>query len=150
MNNLEAPTIVRSSTYQPNPFHLGDRIAERLDQTISNRQAYDIVYPTHEDYYKDKRFIVIDKNFEKVEDSLLNQLKSAIDSSIDYSSNSKLVHVENFDKSKVNLKGLDLQATAPMIQPSSVSTNYGNISQNDSKVKITSSDPYATIFGGRP
>lgn len=124
-------------------------MAQRLDQTITNRQAYDLVYPTHQDYYKDKRFIVFDRNFNQVEDYLLNQFKSAIDSAIDYSGNGKLEHVDSFDKSKVNLRGVNLQNNAPFIHPMAVATSmkYDEVNGNDPNLKITSSDPYNTIFG---
>ncbi len=148
LKNLESPTIVPSLGYE-NRFNVQDRVAERLPQTISNRQAYDLVYPTHQDYYKDKRFVVFDRNFNQVEDFLLNQFKSAIDSAIDYTSNSNLEHVDKFDKSKVNLKGINLQGNAPFIHPQAVATSmkYDNIDVNDPNIKITSSDPYNTIFG---
>jgi hypothetical protein len=148
LKNLEAPTIVPSLGYEQ-PFNIQNRVAQRLPQTITNRQAYDLIYPTHQDYYKDKRFIVFDRNFNQVEDYLLNQFKSTIDSAIDYSSNSKLVHVDNFDKSKINLRGLNLQNSAPFIPKEAVATSmkYQPASLNDPNVRVTSSDPYNTIFG---
>ena len=59
--------------------------------------------------------------------------------------------VEDFDRSKVNLKGMNLQNDAPFIHPDAVSTSikYDEIQKNDPNVKIMSSDPYNTIFNGR-
>jgi hypothetical protein len=151
MKNLEAPVIVKSLGYE-NPFNVERRVASRLDQTITNRQAFDLVYPTHRDYYNDKRFIVFDRNFNQAEDYLLNQFKSAIDSAIDYSSNKNLEHVDTFDKSKINLKTIDYSG-APTIHKAAVANSmkyheYNQYQLNDPNVKITSSDPYNTIFGG--
>jgi hypothetical protein len=83
------------------PFKFQDRLANQIEQTITNRQAYDLLYPNHESYYNDKKFLVLDRNLNQVEDYLLNQFKQTIDSVIDYNSNSKLVQVEILDKSKV-------------------------------------------------
>jgi hypothetical protein len=145
---MEAPTIVKTLGYQER-FNVGERVASQLDQTITNRQAYDIVYPNHKAYYNDKRFVVFDKNFNQVESYLLDQFKSAIDSAIDYKSNSNLVHVDEFDKTKVNFKGMNLQNNAPYINKEAVQTsiNLDKIDVNDPNLKISSSDPYTTIFG---
>jgi hypothetical protein len=134
----------------PAPFNLQDRLANQMEQTITNRQAYDLLYPTHESYYNDKKFLVLDRNFNQVEDYLLNQFKQTIDSAIDYNSNSKLEHVDNFNKNSVNLQGMNLQNNAPFIDPQAVATNikYDQVNGfNDPNVKVTSSDPYHTIFG---
>lgn len=149
MNNLETPTIVKSLGY-PQQFNVGDRVAQQLDQTVTNRQAFDLLYPTHQDYYNDKKFVVLDRNFQQVEEYLLGQFKSAIDSAIDYAGNANLVSVDDFDKSKVNFKNLNLQNNAPFIHKDAVATNikYEDIDRNDPKLKITSSDPYSSMFGG--
>lgn len=145
---MEAPTIVKSLGYEA-PFNVGQRVAQQMDQSITNRQAYDLLYPTHKSYYNDKRFIVFDRNFNQVESYLLNQFKSAIDSAIDYSANSKLERVEDFNKSKVNLRGMHLQQNAPMINREAVETSmkYDTLNNNVQGLKVTSSDPYGTIFG---
>lgn len=108
------------------------------------------MYPTHEDYYKDKRFIVFDKNFNQSEEYLLNQFKSAIDSAFDFTSNKNLERVEDFKKEKVNLKDMDLQNNAPFIHPGAVATSikYDDLQKNDPNMKVISSDPYGTMFGG--
>jgi hypothetical protein len=146
---MEAPTIVKSLG-SAQPFNIQDRVASKLDQTISNRQAYDLIYPSHQAYYNDKRFIVLDRNFQQTEEYLLNQFKSAIDSVIDYSSNKNLVHVDDFNKNKVNLRGVNLQNNAPFVHPDAVATSmkYDPVNLGDSNLKISSSDPYNTIFGG--
>ena len=146
---MEVPTIVKSLG-SPAPFNVEERVANTLDQTITNRQAYDLIYPSHEAYYKDKRFVVLDKNFNQVEDYLLNQFKSAIDSAVDYGANSKLESVEHFDKSKINLRGMNLQNGAPFIHPDAVANSIKYDEGQDLKdpnVRITASDPYHTIFG---
>lgn len=108
-----------------------------------------MVYPNHRAYYEDKKFHVFDPNFQKTEDYLLKEFKQAIDSQIDYKSNAKLEHVDTFDKTKVNLKGINFQ-NAPQVNHSVLAQNlkYTSNNLNDPNTKVTSSDPYGTIFGG--
>lgn len=148
MKDLETPTIVKSLGYE-NEFNVNNRVAQQMSQTITNRQAFDLVYPTHRDYYNDKRFVVFDDNFNKVEDYLLNQFKSAIDTAFDYNANKNLVHVEDFNKNTVNPKAINF-GNAPLINRDAVKTNikYSDYSPVNSNTKVSSSDPYGTIFGG--
>jgi hypothetical protein len=148
MKNFESPTIVKSLGYQ-SPFNVENRIAQRMDQTISNRQAYDLVYPSHREYYNDKRFIAFDRHFDQVEGYLLKEFKTAMDSAVNYNSSKKLEHVEDFDKHQINLKGIDF-SNAPFVTKEGVRTSikYDSLNTNDPNIRVTSSDPYNTIFGG--
>jgi len=99
--NMEAPLIVPS-------IHRGitsmaqDAVSQAIDrtpQTLSNRQAYDVIYPKHKDYYRDKRFFIFDKNYKNMESSLIKTFEEAVDSSI----NKKIKHVDELDGKQVNV-----------------------------------------------
>jgi hypothetical protein len=147
LKNLEAPTIVKSLGYR-DPFDVKDRVAQSRDQVLTNRETYDIVYPDHRSYYNDKRFIVLDKAFNDTEEYLLKELKQTLDMKLDYNANAKLVHVDDLDRSKIDLNGLNLQPRAPFVHPEAVATSIRYDSKTDPAPKITSSDPYVTVMSG--
>ncbi len=147
LKNLESPQIVKSFGY-PGQFDPEQRVAQQTEQRITNRQAYDLVYPTHKSYYEDKKFHVFDKNYQQVEDYLLKQFKSTLDSAIDYKENKNLVSVDDFDKSKIDFNKMRIQENAPMIGSERVRTSITYPDPKlDKNMKVTSSDPYGTIFG---
>ena len=70
---------------------------------------------------------------------------------MDFSSNLKLTHVDDFDKSKINFQNISksLQNSAPYSNPEAIRTNIKFTPKDPTLgVKISSSDPYGTIFGG--
>lgn len=143
--------MVKSLGYE-NQFNVDNRVAQQMSQTITNKQAFDLVYPTHREYYNDKRFVVFDDNFNRVEEYLLNQFKSTIDSAFNYNSNQNLVDVKDFNKNSINLRNVDFKNNAPLINKEAVQTNlkYSEYQLSDpNKTKISSSDPYGTIFGNK-
>jgi len=139
---------VQSLGYK-SPFNVADRTAQYLDQQRSNKDAFDLIYPTHRAYYNDKRFIVFDKNFDKVEQNLLTSFQNTIGGAVNFPDNAVLVHARDFDKNRVNFAPVnaELQNSAPFIHPKVIASNirYDPIGEN---TKVTSSDPYASIFGG--
>jgi hypothetical protein len=146
MNKMESPMIVKSLGVK-NPFDIKDRIAQTRDQVLTNREAYDIVYPDHRSYYDDKRFIVLDRHFEDTEKYLLNELKSAIDEKLDYQKMAKLVHVDDLDKSQIKVRDMNIQSNAPFVPKEAVATDMRMPDKNDAP-KVTSSDPYVDIMSG--
>ena len=149
---METPQIVPSvGTPIVDPFNLMDRLAEKETQTITNRQAYDIIYPTHRSYYDDKRFVVYDKNFDKTEEYLLNQFKSAIDSAVNYSNTTNVFHVDEFNRNGVDVQGLTTQVKleVPMIHKDVLVNDKKYVDSSFARnVTISSSDPYGTIRSG--
>lgn len=138
--------MVKSLGY-PEPFNVMDRVAAKSTQTISNRQAYDSLYPSHKSWYDEKKFIVLDKNFEDMENYLLKEFKHTLDNQFGFVQAKNIQHFDELDKSQINLKGIDFGAM-PKVHPEAVeykskySDNY-----TAGKVKVTSSDPYKEIFG---
>lgn len=104
------------------PFDVQERVGYMMPQQITNSQAFDVVYGSHKAYYDDKRFTVFDKNFDKVEENLLNQFKSTIDSAVEYTKKSKLEHVDYFDRNRILLPQ-NVQENAPRIHPETVQSN---------------------------
>ncbi len=147
MANMESPMIVKSLGYK-NPFDVKDRIAQTRQQVLTNREAYDLVYPNHRSYYDDKRFVVLDSHFEDTEKYLLNQLKSTLDEKLDYQKMAKITHVEDLDKSEIKLRDMNLQNSAPFVHPDVVATNMRMPSYTYDKPNVTSSDPYVEIMSG--
>lgn len=77
---MEAPVIVKSIGRGITSMRedIMDRAISNTPQSVSNRAAYDIMYPTHESYYNDKKYFVFDENFEKVEKVLINSFEKAV------------------------------------------------------------------------
>jgi hypothetical protein len=144
---MESPMIVKSLGYK-NPFDIKDRIAQNRNQVLTNREAYDLVYPDHRSFYDDKRFIVLDRAFEDNEKYLLNQLKSTLDEKLDYGKMAKITHVDELDKSEIKLRHLNLQNNAPFVHPDAVATTMRMPTTIDPQPKVTSSDPYVEIMSG--
>jgi hypothetical protein len=146
LRNLESPTIVKSLGYQE-PFNVMDRVASQSSQTISNRQAYDSMYPSHKSWYDEKKFVVLDKNFDDMQNFLLKQFKDTLNKQFDYSATKNIQHVEELDKNQINVSGMDFGAM-PKVHSEAVKVNskYAN-NFTAENTKVTSSDPYKEIFG---
>ena len=145
LKDMESPIIVKSLGGGYDPFNVSNRLAQMTPQRITNRQAYDLVYKSHEDYYKDKRIRVFDPNFTKIEDAIVKQFKNNIDQAIDKSGNSNLVDVRDLDKNSLNIKSWNPSSILPhdfeTIQPSKY---YKQIPKFTKKL-VT--DPYGAIVG---
>jgi hypothetical protein len=142
---LESPTIVKSLGYAE-PFDVMGKVAGKSSQTISNRQAYDTLYPSHKSWYDEKKFVVLDKNFNDMENYLLNQFKETLNKQFDFKTAKNIKHVDELDKSQVNVN-IDFGAM-PKVQPAAVQSN-SKYTDNFTlqNTKVTSSDPYREIFG---
>ena len=144
---METPQIVKSLG-SSDPFNVMDRVAAKSTQTISNRQAYDTLYTNHKSLYDEKKFVVLDKNFEDMENYLLKEFKNTLNNQFAFVQAKNIRHVDDLDKSQINLKGFDFGAM-PKVHPEAVeykSKYTDNFTAG--KVKVTSSDPYKEIFGG--
>jgi hypothetical protein len=146
-SNFEAPSIVKSLGPDPSPF---GRAAGKSPQNISNRQAFDSIYANHKSWYDDKKFIVIDKNFEMMEKDLLRQLKSNLDAKFDFSATKNIKHADEIDQHDINVRGMDF-GSMHKIHPDTVEykDKYVNNYSATRKPKVTASDPYNEIFGGK-
>lgn len=146
LRNLESPTIVKTLGYQE-PFDVMGRVASQSTQSISNKQAFDSLYPSHKSWYDEKKFIVLDKNFNDMENYLLGQFKNTLNKQFDYSATKKIMHVDELDKNQIKLSGMDLGAM-PKVHSEAVKVNskYDN-NFTAENTKVTSSDPYKEIFG---
>jgi len=143
---LETPQIVKSLGYNE-PFDVMGRVAERSSQSITNRQAYDALYPSHKSWYDEKKFVVLDKNFNEMENYLLNQFKDTLNKQFDYSKTKNIKHVDELDKGQLNVSGMDFGAM-PRVRSEAVKSN-SKYSDNFTaeNTKVTTSDPYKEIFG---
>ena len=140
---METPQIVRSLGFGKR-FNVEDRVAQKNQQLVTNKEAFDIIYDNHRDYYRDKTFTIIDKNFENTEKYLLDGFRKSLDKTLSFDKNLK--HV---DEVKIPRDlGVDFN-DKPSIHPGGVMTalNYENI-QTDKNVKKIRADPYGAIFGG--
>ena len=147
LKDLEIPTIVKS--LNPNSFdqfNVSNRLALMTPQVVNNRQAYDITYKTHQDFYKDKTMHVFDPNFDKMENFLVNQFKSAIDSSIDYTANKNLVSVRDLDKNTLKVDQWNVARDAPYVNKEAMVPMKNN-DHYKKNVKELTTDPYGAIVG---
>lgn len=147
MQNIESPQIVKTLGYQA-PFNVMNKVAAGSQQTISNRQAYDVLYPNHQSWYDEKKFIVLDKNFEEYENYILKDFKQALDRQFDYTQTKNIQHVDELDKTQIKVNGLDF-GRIPKIS-NEVLENKSKYTDNykAGSVKVTSSNPYGEIFKG--
>ena len=123
------------------------RVADKSSQSISNRQAYDALYPSHKSWYDEKKFVVLDKNFNDMENFLLNQFKDTLNKQFDYSKTKNIKHVDDLDKNQLNIAGMDFGAMPKVNRDSvQVGSKYAN-NFTAENTKVTSSDPYKEIFG---
>ena len=149
-SKLESPSIVKSLGPDPSPF---GRAAGKSEQSISNKQAYDSIYPSHKSWYDEKRFIVIDKNFEMMEKNLLGQFKQNLDAKFDFAATKNVKHVDELDQNDIKVKGMDF-GSMHKIHPDTVEykdkyvDNYSS-TKGQKGPKVTASDPYNEIFGGK-
>jgi len=123
------------------------RVASQSTQSISNRQAYDSLYPSHKAWYDEKKFVVLDKNFNDMENYLLNQFKDTLNKQFDYSTTKNIKHVDELDKNQIKVSGMDFGAM-PKVHSEAVKVNskYAN-NFTAENTKVTASDPYKEIFG---
>jgi len=145
--NLEAPQIVKSLGPDPSPF---GRAASKSEQNISNKQAYDSIYPSHKSWYNEKKFIVIDKNFEMMEKELLGKFKENLDAKFDFQKTKNVKHVDELDQHDIKISGMDF-GSMHKIHPDTVAVKdkYVDNFSATKKPTVTASDPYGEIFGGR-
>lgn len=147
LNNMETPTMVKS--LNPNSFdqfNVRNRLALVTPQPVTNRQAYDIMYKSHQSYYDDKRIHVFDANFDKMENFLVHEFKSAIDKSIDFSGNANLVDVKDLDKRTLNVKNWDVAENAPYVHKDAIMPMKNNDDYRTNSKEMTT-DPYGAIRG---
>jgi hypothetical protein len=144
---LETPTIVKSLGPEPTPL---SRAAAKSQQVISNRQAYDSIYLNHKSWYDEKKFIVIDKNFEMMESDLLGQLRNNLDSKFNLTAIKNIKHVDQIDQTNINVKEMNF-GSIHKVHPDTVEykDKYVDNFSETNKPKVTSSDPYNEITGKR-
>ena len=102
---MEAPTIVKS-------IHRGitsmredawNQAVGKTPQTMSNRQAFDVMYPTHKSFYDDKQFFIFDKNYNKMEKALLKTFEKAVDDSFNHNQTKSFDSVDQISDKKMNV-----------------------------------------------
>lgn len=139
MKDLETPVIV-PSLGSPR-YNIDKRVANNLPQTISDRDAYDVKYPTHKSYYDDKRVTIKDSHFEQTEDYLINTFSKAIQQGIEWKPD--ITKAEDFK----NNKQFSVPQ-APKFSKEALQTdvNYGELASPNSHALQAKSDPYNQIF----
>lgn len=99
---METPVIIKASPVEPTFQDVRKRVAMDTPQTITNNEAFDVVYKDHKSYYEDKKYIIFDKNFQKTEDYLLGEFANAVNTNLVLDKN--LVHVDDYKrKGRLNL-----------------------------------------------
>ena len=87
-----------------------------------------------------------------MERDLLGQLKQNLEAKFDFKSAKKIKHVDEMDLSdvKANMKGMDF-GSMHKVHPDTVEykDKYVNNYSATRKPKVTASDPYTEIHGGR-
>ena len=145
---MESPTIIRSLG-NAQPFDVNKKVADRSTQTISNKESYDALYPSHSSWYDEKKFVVLDKHFDDVENYLLKDFKEALNKHLDFSQTKNIQHVDDLDKTQIKLSGLEYgnmpKFNAQALESKSKYTDNFTAGQ----VKVSSSNPYGEIFGGK-
>lgn len=103
--NMEAPKIVKS-------IHRGitsmsedawNQAVGKTPQTMSNRQAFDVVYPDHKSFYADKQFFIFDRNYEKMQKALVHTFEKAVDDSLNKGHTKLFESVDQFGDAKINV-----------------------------------------------
>ena len=142
---MESPVYRKNipPAYQAD-FDVLGRVASKTTPTVSNEQAYNAIYSSHKDWYDEKKYTVIDKNFSQMEGSLLNEFQDTLNNGLDKESAKNLKHAEDFDKSQFDVKSIGF-SRIPRVVPELVTGN----NYNHANTKITSSDPYNEIFGDK-
>jgi hypothetical protein len=99
---MEAPIIVKSIDRGITSMRQDawNGAVAKTPQSISNRQAYDLMYPTHKSYYDDKRFYIFDKNYDLMEKALVDTFERAVDSSL---KNKNMKSVDEIADKKINV-----------------------------------------------
>lgn len=144
---MESPTIVKSLGPDETPF---SRAAKQSQQSITNRQAYDSLYPNHKSWYDEKKFIVIDENFEMMERELLGKFKENLNAKFDFKLSKNVKHVDELDQNNLKVNSMDF-GSMHKIHPATVEykDKYVDNYSATNKPSVTASDPYNEIFGGR-
>jgi len=143
---MESPRIVKNLGTGYDQFNLQNRLALMTPQRVTNRQAYDIVYNSHQDYYKDRQIRVFDNNFEQMENYLIKEFKEGITKAIDFKANKNLQHVADLDRRTLNVQDWNTQERVPYINQAAFSSpKYENQLGGNSKEYTT--DPYGATIG---
>jgi hypothetical protein len=142
---MEAPVYRKDipPAYQAD-FDVLGRVASKTNPTVSNEQAYNAIYSSHKEWYDEKKYKVIDTNFSKMENSLLNEFQETLDEELDKKKAKNLKHAENFDRSQFDVKHIGFSRVPRVVPQLIKGDNY-----NHSTTKVTSSDPYNQIFGDK-
>ena len=103
--NMEAPKIVKS-------IHRGitsmredawNQAVGKTPQTMSNRQAFDVMYPDHKSFYADKQFFIFDRNYEKMQKALVKTFERAVDNSLNHGHKKLIESVDEIRDTKLNV-----------------------------------------------
>ena len=142
---MEAPVFkkVIPPAYQAD-FDLLGRVASKANPTVSNEQAYNAVYSSHKNWYDEKKYKVIDTNFNKMENSLLNEFEATLEKGLDKKNSGNLKHAENFDKDQFDVNNIGFK-NVPNVNSQLIKGD----TYNPSLTKVTTSDPYNEIFGNK-
>jgi len=137
-SNFENPVIVRTKDRTYND--ITSRVADGTTQAISNSAAFDIQYKNRQAFYDERKLFIFDKNFNDMENYLLDNFKKQIDSGINYSAS--ITHASDIDRHRLNVNTKD----APYITRHSVGNTLSEGGyKTDSSVKKYSTDPYHHI-----
>lgn len=76
----EAPVIVKSINRGITSIEDDAKALaiSRMDQVISNTEAYNMKYSSLKNYYDDKKMFVFDQNYKKMEDALIDSFEKSI------------------------------------------------------------------------
>ena len=119
-------------------------------QIISNRQSYDSLYPNHKSWYDDKKFIVIDKNFEMMEKELLGKFKENLNSNFNLKVSKNVQHVDDLNKDNIKINSMNFESIHKInLDTVEFKDKYVDNYLSSDKPSVTLSDPYNQIFGGR-
>jgi len=101
---MEAPQIVKSINRGITSMRQDawGQAVGKTPQTASNRQAYDIMYPNHQSYYKDKRYFIFDQNYKDMENALVDTFEKAVNDSFS-SKKHDYISVDELEGKNVNV-----------------------------------------------
>jgi hypothetical protein len=142
------PVVYRKSENNPPAFQADfdvlDRVAKKVNPTVSNQEAYNAIYPSHKSWYDEKKYKVLDENFMIMEKSLLNAFQDTLDKGFDKEKSKTLTHAEDFDRSQFDINSIDF-SKVPSVNPRLIKGDDYNLGDT----RITTSDPYNEIFGDK-
>ncbi len=103
---MESPVIVKSINRGITSMREDalEQAVNKTPQTITNKQGYDLMYPTHKSFYEDKKYFVFDSNYNTMENALVKTFEDAVNEGFGQRKlrGKQITHVDEIKDRKLN------------------------------------------------